>query len=148
MKLADAARFWSRVDHAGDDDCWLWKGSRTSHGYGSFSISAHTRTAHRLSWEYINGPIPDGLVIDHLCRVRHCVNPAHMELVSNGENVLRGEGPTARHARLTHCKHGHPFDEQNTRWRNNRRVCIACREDYERRRREERALAPADRNTT
>lgn len=69
--------------------------------------------AHRRIYEMLRGPVPDDLTLDHLCRVRHCVNPAHLEPVSNRENVLRGVGPTAENARRTHCRRGHPFAGKN-----------------------------------
>ena len=69
---------------------------------------------HRLTYELIRGPIPEGLQIDHLCRVRACVNPNHMELVTQSENIRRGMAPSAINARKTHCYKGHPFSEENT----------------------------------
>jgi hypothetical protein len=80
------------------------------------------RLAHRVIYEYLVGPIPDGLSIDHLCRVRHCVNPAHLEPVTHRENVLRGQAPTAVNGRKTRCKRGHEF---NRTVRNGRR-CYTC----------------------
>jgi hypothetical protein len=76
--------------------------------------------------ELFVGPIPEGLVIDHLCRNRGCINPTHMEPVTNAENVLRGEGPTAVNARKTHCKRGHPFDDVNTYVYAKGRACRMC----------------------
>ena len=82
--------------------------------------------AHRAAYEVRIGPIPDGMVIDHLCRNRACINPAHMEPVTNRENVLRGTGPSAQHARKTHCNYGHAYDDQNTMHRRGRRHCRKC----------------------
>lgn len=97
-----------------DDDCWNWFGAMLPNGYGSIQRDRRQTGAHRAMFELLRGPIPDGMVIDHLCRNRRCVNPAHMEPVTSRVNVLRGEGHTARNAKKTHCVHGHPFDAENT----------------------------------
>lgn len=90
--------------------CWEWMGSRTPDGYGTFWFEGRPRRAHRVSYEMFIGPIPEELQLDHLCRVRHCVNPWHLDPVSSRENTLRSELAAAgRHARQTHCKHGHPI---------------------------------------
>ena len=91
--------------------------------------------AHRLAYENIAGPIPYGLTLDHLCRNPTCVNPWHLEAVSQRENVLRGNSPMARQARQTRCKRGHDFTESNT-WRKpsrpNHRECRICKQVAER----------------
>jgi hypothetical protein len=113
--------FWSRVQFT--ESCWLWMGARNTCGYGCYGRRSR---AHRVAYETLIEPIAAGLTVDHLCRVRHCVNPDHLEIVTNRENILRGNGPTARHARATHCEHGHPFDEANTyKWKTLRQ-CRAC----------------------
>lgn len=91
--------------------CWLWLGHVNSQGYGQHK----KRRAHRESYEIHVGNVPDGLVLDHLCRVRSCVNPAHLEPVTNKENILRGESPWALNARKTHCPRGHLLSEDNLR---------------------------------
>lgn len=111
--------------------CWEWMGYKCKKGYGRFVLSRRTQIkAHRFSWQIINGAIPEGLQLDHLCRNRACVNPAHLEPVTNLENTLRGANFIAVHARKTHCVNGHVFDESNTRVdiRNgrSRRVCREC----------------------
>ena len=73
-----------------------------------------TAYAHRLAYELVKGPISDGLQIDHLCRNRACINPDHLEAVTQRENILRGEGVAALNARKTHCPQGHAYDEENT----------------------------------
>lgn len=126
------ARFWSCVDKAGPNGCWLWTG--TTHAaapwdYGRFTVRHGSEVpAHRFAWELLRGPIPEGLVIDHLCRVSRCVNPDHLEPVTQRENLLRGTGPSARHAATTHCPQGHPYDAENTyRDRRGGRHCRICR---------------------
>ncbi len=102
--------------------CWIWRGAVNRAGYGAFSVDGTTRRAHRVSYELRVGPIPEGLHLDHLCRVRACVNPAHLEPVTHAENVRRG----AR-AGQTHCKRGHEFTPENTRVdKSGGRCCIAC----------------------
>lgn len=87
-------RFDAKTQKAGPDDCWLWLGTVMNHGYGQFRIGTSGKNevhhmAHRYAWERVNGPIPEGLTIDHLCEVILCVNPAHMEPVTNSENARR-----------------------------------------------------------
>lgn len=125
-------RFWPKVDRSGGPDaCWPWI-AFTHLGYGrimSCTHPPHSLRAHRVAYELLVGPIPDGLVLDHLCRNRACVNPAHMEPVTRGENVRRGVGMVWQVAAAkTHCKHGHAFTAENTR-RTSRgyRRCRACR---------------------
>jgi hypothetical protein len=104
--LALADRFWPKVNKT--DSCWLWTGSKTCSGYGQIAMRpGPPRLAHRVAWEISVGQIPDGLQVDHLCRNRLCVNPAHMELVGSRTNTLRGVGPTAINARKQVCKRGH-----------------------------------------
>jgi hypothetical protein len=109
-------RFWSKVDVKGPDECWEWTGSRP-HGYGKmwsgeYSDNGHPRavSAHRVSYVIHVGAIPDGFVIDHLCRNPGCVNPAHLEAVTHRENTLRGVGATAVLARRNACINGHPYE--------------------------------------
>lgn len=94
--------------------CWIWEGSKHTDGYGLFTVNGKRLRAHRYSYEYFKGNIPEKLVIDHLCRNRACVNPIHLELVSIRENIMRGEGLSAQNARKTRCKRGHDFNEENT----------------------------------
>ena len=131
MTPAEVERFMSKVEKH-RSGCWLWSGAvpAEGEGYGWFSVredgKAHSRRAHRVSYEHFTGPIPRGLTIDHLCKVRHCVNPAHLEAVSLAVNVMRGDGCCVRNAAKTHCSHGHPFDAENTTHRAGRRYCRTC----------------------
>lgn len=92
----DIERLWTKLDRRGDGECWPWLGRITQYGYGLFWVQGHYRHAHRVVYELLVGAIPDGLQIDHLCRVRSCVNPAHMEPVTQRENLLRGENTRLR----------------------------------------------------
>lgn len=93
--------------------CWEWD-NPDGNGYGSLVIEGKRVMAHRLAYELHVGPIPDGLSLDHLCRNRRCVNPAHLEPVTHRENVARGEAPTARVVRSNVCMKGHELTAENT----------------------------------
>lgn len=101
-----------------ENGCIEWTGAVSADGYGQMRLGpadgGRLIYTHRWSYEYYVGPIPDGLVIDHLCRNRRCVNPAHLEPVEIRENLLRGESFSARNAKKTHCHAGHPYDDANT----------------------------------
>lgn len=114
------------IPHDGPDDGGL--------GYGRIYADGDYQLAHRVAWETVNGPIADGLVVDHLCRNRGCVNVHHLELVTSVENVMRGEGITAQNARKTHCVNGHELLDDNVyRDKQGDRHCVICRRAAERR---------------
>lgn len=113
MKLPLRDRFYRHVSPEPMSGCHIWTGS-TNNGYGDFRVNNVTCRAHRVAWMLERGPIPGDREIDHLCRNRSCVNTRHMELVDRRTNVLRGDSPSARHARMTHCKRGHEFTPENT----------------------------------
>jgi len=107
--------------------CWLWCGYIDEDGYGKTSLNGRSEGAHRIAYKLTYGNIPKGLCIDHLCRVRNCVNPKHLEVVSNTENVLRGVGLTAKNAKKTHCPRGHAYDARGTGKKQNPwRKCRVC----------------------
>jgi len=126
-------RFWNKV-HASKSGCWLWTAYIHPEGYGQYNPTRERPVmAHRVSYLALVGPI-NAQTIDHLCRVRHCVNPRHLEPVSMRENNLRGISPMARNARKLACVNGHPFNEANTYFHVNprgwtERHCRVCNND-------------------
>jgi len=115
VRPSDMGRFWANVEFDTNGGCWLWSGRNTPGGYGVLTVcrdGKKTRLyAHRVALaQFVCAPGPKE-VVDHLCRVTRCVNPAHLEAVSHGENLRRS--PTSPHRR-THCNHGHLFNEANT----------------------------------
>lgn len=113
--------------------CWEWAKSRDGKRYPMKWVDGAPHLAHRWYWEQRNGPIPAGLVIDHVCANTFCVNPDHLEPVTQRENVMRSKGITAKNAQKTHCAKGHPFNEANTAFRKNGgRTCLACKRENNR----------------
>lgn len=119
-------RFWTKVEFS--VNCWEWQGYRMR-GYGQFALTRRkTVRAHRLAYELMVGPIPDGLTLDHLCRNKACVNPAHLEPVTSQENVRRSpNAPSVVNAKATHCRHNHELSGTNLIIRpNGNRDCREC----------------------
>ena len=117
-------RFWAKVDRSGE--CWMWTASLID-GYGQFRIGgegSRNVKAHIVAFLWENGPIPSGMVLDHLCRNRACVNPDHLEVVTPEENSTRGM--LSRHATNERCAHGHLWSENAGRPPSGYRVCRAC----------------------
>lgn len=114
--------------------CWLWQASVNGDGYGSINYDGYT-AAHIMVYERFRGPVPDGLELDHQCRVRRCVNPDHLEPVTTRVNVLRGEGASAQHARATHCKKGHAYTARlnYSKMHGYHRRCWECDKENKRR---------------
>jgi len=125
------------------DGCLVWTGCVSTAGYGIIRTSYpdgvwRNKYAHRLSYEASRGAIPDGLTIDHLCRNRACVNPAHLDVVTHRENILRGFGRCAINARKTTCPKGHPFDSE---YRGERGCSVCARENSARYRAKKKSAA-------
>lgn len=141
----DAVRFWAKVDFLNPDGCWRWTASiRKTDGYGQFRLGKRIVKAHRFAYALLLGEPPQGLVLDHRCRVRECVRPDHLEPVTIAENNRRGtaaEAVRAMHARRTHCKHGHEFTPENTAQGTNGRRCRTCTRNLNREYRRRKAAA-------
>lgn len=143
-------RFWRKVvagpvpTHRPDlGPCWLWAASLRTGGYGQYAHNGTMRRAHKVAYEVLVGPVPAGLDLDHLCRVRRCCNPGHVEPTTRSVNLLRGLGPRMAHERavlVTHCPQGHEYTPENTHVSasDNGRDCRTCSRERMRRRRAHR----------
>lgn len=133
MKLTekDEKRFWAKVAPADERGCMLWTSAISGARYAVFTLERRTQLAHRISYTLAYGPIPDGLVIDHVkargCRGPGCVAPLHLEAVTQLENMRRGRGGAWQRAK-THCPSGHPYAGENLILRKGgrRRLCREC----------------------
>lgn len=120
-------RLWARIDKDAPGGCWLWRGALTSDGYGAIWKDGGTARVHRVTYELLAGQIPEGKHLDHLCRVRSCCNPDHLESVTPYENWRRGENFAAVMLREDECGRGHAMTEDNTyRFGDGQRRCRAC----------------------
>jgi len=134
MEPKDIARFMSKVEKT--DNCWEWQAqSTTGKGYGTFWLNNKMNVAHRISYEIFVGYVPHGKVLDHLCRNRACVNPEHLDVVTQKINCIRGN--TGKHeADKTHCPQGHLYYDHIREKRSGRvcgRICLPCKADSSRR---------------
>jgi hypothetical protein len=116
-------KFWSKCAPEPNSGCWLWHAAHIETGYGKFLYAGRLWFTHRLAYTLLVDEIEEGLVIDHLCRTTCCVNPAHLEPVTNKVNMERGAI-----AMRTHCPSGHPYDQTNTYEYRGNRQCRVCRE--------------------
>lgn len=128
---SDFLRLWKKIRVNPETGCWDWLGgSVTVWGYGQFHILGHPYQAHNVVYTLYVGPVPGGLELDHTCRNRRCVNPGHLEPVTQLVNILRGSSPAALNAVKTHCKRGHVLSGENLRVKRGRRgvlrVCRTC----------------------
>src|ERR1039458_3908152 len=119
-------RLWLDVDTTDENVCWLWMGNKNWGGYGRISVKGRLTLVHRVAYELKRGPIPAAKKIDHLCRNRACINPKHLEVVTQAENIRRGQAAASKRA-ITHCPQGHPYDDENTLMWRGVRNCKACR---------------------
>lgn len=134
-QLGRAARHIRVTEHG----CWLWTASRSENGYGRVRVCGAEWKAHRYVFTALRGPVTRGLDLDHLCRVRACVNPDHLEPVTRSENLRRGHFPNSA---KTHCPKGHPYAGTNLRINSRgRRECVQCLRDSGRRRYHEKKAA-------
>ncbi len=126
-------RLWEKISPEPNSGCWLWMAGGNQHGYGSFYVNGRQRGAHIACYEHYIGPVPDGLELDHKCRVPCCVNPSHLEPVTHQENVARGaanESAKKFQGAKTHCPSGHPYTEDNIYFRKNgHRDCRTCSQE-------------------
>lgn len=135
ITTANSGNIWDFVSRCAlPNECWIWCGRVNENGYGWVSDNGKLRLAHRVAYEKVKGSIPSGLVLDHLCGVPGCVNPNHLEAVTQQENLRRGNGVCAKRSRQTHCKNGHEFTPENTARNSVRpthRKCKACQRAYD-----------------
>lgn len=122
-------RFWTKVIVGTKDECWIWTGSKDKKGYGSFRVAKDKcNKAHIFSWVLHFGLVPKGLHVDHKCENESCVNPFHLQLLTNEKNNEKSSSPSAENKRKTHCHRGHPFEGDNLYVEpNGRRVCLTCK---------------------
>jgi len=148
LKISPEERFWSKVDQGDANACWIYKGKINNKGYGMFTVRGKHVLAHRFSYALTKGPIPEGLSLDHLCKTTRCVNPGHLEAVTQRVNVYRGNGFSSSNKSKTHCPRGHAYTPENTiiREPDGWRQCRECTREKDRQRIRNRRT-PWDRTT-
>ena len=134
-------RFFKHVDKTSSSiGCWLWTGFIRPNGYAAFRLGGRDgkhEGVHRYSYQLYKGLIPHGFHIDHLCSVRHCVNPDHLEAVTPKENNQRSNSPSSNNGRKTHCPQGHPYKGEHLYIaKDGRRYCMTCIQHRKKQRRE------------
>lgn len=112
-------RIASKIQINPDTGCWGWRRAKHPRGYAHIWWEGKVWNGHTLTYLLLVGPVPEGTELDHTCRVTCCINPSHLEPVTHRINVLRGESPSAQHARKTHCVNNHPLPDD--------RICRPCR---------------------
>jgi hypothetical protein len=134
-------RIWSKIEPEPNSGCWIWIGYRQPDGYGQVGTGGHEGVgrAHRVVYEHYRGPIPSGLQLDHLCRMRWCVNPWHLEVVTQAVNLHRGAHPVHVANRTGVCLRGHRLTEVPTYIRNGYVRCAVCISEGQRERRRRHA---------
>lgn len=148
-QLSDRIRLNTTTDENG---CWIWKRYTARNGYGMIGVGSrtdgtrNTALAHRVAYQEFVGDIPDGLQIDHLCKIRNCVNPKHLEAVTPKENVSRSDAYYKVLMGKTECPHGHQYSEENlyvypTKFGGVKRNCKTCMKQRTRHRYVEKKLA-------
>lgn len=131
LTIRDLERLWSKVIIGPkENDCWGWSDVLSKAGYAYLGIGGRKGKkflVHRMLYEIVIRPIPEGMDLDHLCRNRFCVRPDHQEPATRRVNLMRGQTLAAKHAAATHCPQGHPYDLFNTRIApGGGRVCKIC----------------------